>query len=70
VREVLAGSEHCLCLTDSGQVLAWGWNEHGNCGQAEDTETVSTPSQIDLASCRAVRIFTGAAHCFALTDVS
>lgn len=32
VVQVAAGSEHCLAVTDTGGVLAWGWNEHGNCG--------------------------------------
>lgn len=26
------GSEHTLALTAAGDVLAWGWGEHGNCG--------------------------------------
>ena len=26
------GSEHSLAVTRDGKVLAWGWNEHGNCG--------------------------------------
>lgn len=26
------GSEHCLAVSLDGQVLAWGWGEHGNCG--------------------------------------
>ena len=30
--KIAAGSEHCLGLTAQGEVLAWGWGEHGNCG--------------------------------------
>jgi alpha-tubulin suppressor-like RCC1 family protein len=26
------GSEHLMTLVKPNQVLAWGWNEHGNCG--------------------------------------
>lgn len=32
LKEICGGSEHVLALTSSGQVLAWGWGEHGNCG--------------------------------------
>lgn len=31
-----AGSEHCLGLTSTGQTVAWGWGEHGNCGRPPD----------------------------------
>jgi protein ATS1 len=36
IRAVAAGSEHCLASTDTGKVLAWGWGEHGNCGEPTD----------------------------------
>lgn len=36
VTSIAAGSEHCIGLTDQGQVLAWGWGEHGNCGSNVD----------------------------------
>jgi len=26
------GAEHCLLRCLNGDVLTWGWNEHGNCG--------------------------------------
>ncbi len=29
---IAAGSEHCLALSAQGDILAWGWGEHGNCG--------------------------------------
>lgn len=34
--KLAAGSEHCLGLTSTGQVVAWGWSEHGNCGEPTD----------------------------------
>ncbi|KAJ9607781.1 alpha tubulin suppressor [Cladophialophora chaetospira] len=36
VRKLAAGSEHCVALTAEGQVIAWGWGEHGNCGEKID----------------------------------
>ncbi|CAL8069841.1 unnamed protein product [Calicophoron daubneyi] len=29
---VSAGNWHALCLTDTGDVYSWGWNEHGQLG--------------------------------------
>lgn len=34
VSSIAAGSEHCLALLSCKCVVAWGWNEHGNCGAA------------------------------------
>lgn len=32
IEKLAVGSEHAAALTKSGQVLTWGWGEHGNCG--------------------------------------
>ncbi|KAK3648044.1 alpha tubulin suppressor [Elasticomyces elasticus] len=37
IEAIAAGSEHCLALTKAGKVLAWGWGEHGNCGEPTDS---------------------------------
>lgn len=31
------GSEHGLIVTEDGNVFTWGWNEHGNCGNGNET---------------------------------
>lgn len=31
-----AGSEHCVGVTVTGDVVSWGWGEHGNCGLPVD----------------------------------
>lgn len=42
VVSLAAGSEHCLALAADNQVIAWGWGEHGNCGEESDpTGTVA-----------------------------
>lgn len=30
--EIAIGSEHVVAIDASGNALAWGWGEHGNCG--------------------------------------
>ncbi|KAI9033941.1 regulator of chromosome condensation 1/beta-lactamase-inhibitor protein II [Phycomyces nitens] len=61
VLQVSCGSEHTLAIQD-GQVLAWGWNEHGNCGS--DKDIVSEPSTIQLS---AILIGTGCAASWVVT---
>ena len=36
LKSVVPGSEHCVGLTTDGEVVAWGWGEHGNCGPQTD----------------------------------
>lgn len=36
IDQLAVGSEHVVALTISGQVVTWGWGEHGNCGQNVD----------------------------------
>jgi protein ATS1 len=38
LKSVAAGSEHCVGLTTDGEVVAWGWGEHGNCGPDVDVQ--------------------------------
>lgn len=33
LRTLAAGSEHCVGITSTDGVIAWGWGEHGNCGE-------------------------------------
>jgi protein ATS1 len=32
VEHIAVGSEHALALTKAGDLMVWGWGEHGNCG--------------------------------------
>ncbi|KAF2147831.1 RCC1/BLIP-II [Myriangium duriaei CBS 260.36] len=36
--KIAAGSEHVLAQTAKGQVIVWGWGEHGNCGMPVDEQ--------------------------------
>ncbi|KAK5741538.1 alpha tubulin suppressor [Elasticomyces elasticus] len=68
IEAIAAGSEHCLALTKAGRVLAWGWAEHGNCGDPTDSngDVKGHWNGIDvLGSARAV--FAGCATSFIAT---
>ena len=45
VSRVVCGSEHVLAVTQNGEVLGWGWNEHGNLGLGQ-TQDVVQPVRI------------------------
>lgn len=32
ILQVAVGTEHTVAITEEGDVVAWGWGEHGNCG--------------------------------------
>ncbi|KAL4964187.1 RCC1 domain-containing protein [Aspergillus stella-maris] len=36
VKDIAVGSEHGLVLLENGEVVAFGWGEHGNCGPETD----------------------------------
>ncbi|KAG0196390.1 hypothetical protein BGX28_010214 [Mortierella sp. GBA30] len=60
------GSEHTLAMTRSGHCYAWGWNEHGNCGNGseaidEDLKDVPLPRRVQFASSCPLSTSTGVA---------
>ena len=67
---ISAGSEHCLALTKTGKVLAWGWGEHGNCGKHTDSDgnVKERWNEIDLPqSQKAIAVYAGCATSFIVT---
>lgn len=38
-KDFYLGAEHGLAITNLGQIVTFGWNEHGNCGNG-DVENV------------------------------
>lgn len=56
---IAVGSEHTVAILEDGQVVAWGWGEHGNCGSTVDesknvNDGYNTVFKIDAASPRKV----------------
>jgi alpha-tubulin suppressor-like RCC1 family protein len=66
VRAVAAGEGYSLALTESGEVYAWGWNEHGQLGLG-DTAVRLTPTKVPgLSAVKAIAA--GFSHSLALTE--
>ncbi|KHJ84499.1 regulator of condensation, partial [Oesophagostomum dentatum] len=75
VSELVCGSEHCLALTEEGEIFVWGNGEDGRLGTGK-SEWISTPVQIStldgvrVASCRAgvnaSAVLTEDGHCLAM----
>jgi protein ATS1 len=40
LKSIAVGSEHVVAQSESGDVLAWGWGEHGNCGPKVENNDV------------------------------
>lgn len=66
IADFAVGSEHGVALTTAGQLLSWGWNEHGNCGVDSEGKNIYDPTQVKLAwNGNIVGLFAGqATSCF------
>ena len=64
---VAVGALHCLCVTDQGQVYAWGDNDHGQQGNGT-TAVNRKPSLVhNLEGMRINRVACGSSHSVAWT---
>jgi protein ATS1 len=43
---VAVGSEHTIALNTTGQLLAWGWGEHGNCGRPRSSSDAGATANV------------------------
>ena len=62
---ISCGYEHGLATNQEGDLFAWGWNEHGNCGLGH-VDNVHQPTKVDLESRKVYRCFAGSGHSFAI----
>jgi protein ATS1 len=70
------GSEHVLALLENGQVAAFGWGEHGNCGPDTDPQgnvsgtynIVPLPETVSAAGERVIGVGAGCATSFMLVS--
>ncbi|KAI9202852.1 regulator of chromosome condensation 1/beta-lactamase-inhibitor protein II [Polychytrium aggregatum] len=56
VSSIVCGSEHVLAVDEDGRCHAWGWNEHGNCGNGatrdcEPTILEGIVGRVSVAGC-------------------
>ncbi|XP_043204412.1 E3 ubiquitin-protein ligase HERC2-like [Amphibalanus amphitrite] len=67
VVHVGVGALHCLAVTDTGQVFAWGDNDHGQQGNGS-TQVNRKPTLVhDLEGVRVSRVSCGSSHSVAWT---
>ncbi|KAG5418397.1 ATS1 [Candida metapsilosis] len=64
--EFVVGSEHGL-LKSENKVYAWGWGEHGNCGDSSDSITFDYLNLLYDGSNEVVMIFGGCATSWVVT---
>ncbi|KAK7788552.1 hypothetical protein R5R35_011742 [Gryllus longicercus] len=68
VKQLAVGSEHNIALLDSGEIVSWGWNEHGNCGIGTEMD-VTEPTHVKIDEhYKAVLVSAGGGHSFALIE--
>ncbi|KAK7486952.1 hypothetical protein BaRGS_00021768, partial [Batillaria attramentaria] len=69
---VAVGALHCLCVTDTGQVYAWGDNDHGQQGNGTTTVNRKPALVQGLEGYKITRVACGSSHsvAWATTDLS
>uniref|UniRef100_A0A1B0CM06 RCC1-like domain-containing protein n=1 Tax=Lutzomyia longipalpis TaxID=7200 RepID=A0A1B0CM06_LUTLO len=68
VIQIVSGHFHCLALTNSGEIYAWGMNNYGQLGIGQGPEKVSKPMLVEaLSGIPIAFICCGAHHSFALS---
>lgn len=66
---IAAGARHSVAVNDGGQVLAWGWNLHGQCGTGESAPAVAAPALVGaLGPLKVVAVSAGLGHTVAATE--
>ena len=67
VTGISVGALHCLAVTDAGQVLAWGDNDHGQQGNGSTTVNRRPTLVHGLEGVKVTRIACGSSHSVAWT---
>ncbi|XP_069690185.1 RCC1 domain-containing protein 1 [Periplaneta americana] len=69
VTQVACGNEHCLLVTEIGEVFSWGIGSRGQLGHSDLENEDETARQVDvLAGLRVTRVAAGGWHSAAVTD--
>ncbi|GAB1602837.1 secretion-regulating guanine nucleotide exchange factor-like [Argonauta hians] len=66
VARLCCGAEHNLALLESGSLVCWGWNEHGMCGNGNETNQLIPTKVLLPEKSTTCLIGTGTGHSFAL----
>lgn len=64
--KIASGYEHNLVVTKSGNLYAWGWNEHSNCGIGSPKENIFIPNIVPMGDKAVLNCYVGSAHSFVL----
>ncbi|KAM4049423.1 putative E3 ubiquitin-protein ligase HERC3 [Anomaloglossus baeobatrachus] len=68
VLQVSCGSQHCLALSDDGQLFTWGQNAHGQLGLGQGITQQSSPQRVkSLEGIPLAQVTAGGYHSFALS---
>jgi hypothetical protein len=69
--QVACGARHTAAVTSSGDLLCWGWNSYGQCGQGACSQAAASPALVAaLGGLRVVAVAAGLGHTVAATGGS
>lgn len=68
ILQVSCGNQHCLALSDDGQLITWGQNSHGQLGLGHGFTSQSSPQRVkSLEGIPLAQVTAGGFHSFALS---
>ncbi|KAM5191529.1 putative E3 ubiquitin-protein ligase HERC3 [Mantella aurantiaca] len=68
ILQVSCGNQHCLALSDDGQLFTWGQNSHGQLGLGQEFSSQSSPQRVkSLEGIPVAQVTAGGFHSFALS---
>ncbi|XP_031618966.1 secretion-regulating guanine nucleotide exchange factor [Contarinia nasturtii] len=68
IEQFYLGAEHGLVVTEHKNAFTWGWNEHGNCGNGNETN-LHEPHKVQLPG-KCMHSLAAGGYCFALVQVT
>ncbi|XP_069599640.1 probable E3 ubiquitin-protein ligase HERC3 isoform X2 [Ranitomeya imitator] len=68
ILQVSCGNQHCLAISDDGQLFSWGQNTHGQLGLGQGIAQQSSPQRVkSLEGIPLAQVTAGGYHSFALS---
>jgi alpha-tubulin suppressor-like RCC1 family protein len=65
IKLIRSGAEHCVAVSQTNELYAWGWNEHGNVG-CKSAEKILEPTCIKLPIPKSEN---SGSSCFVVKDI-
>jgi len=67
IRHISCGGNHCICLTNDGDIYTWGLNQESQCGRS-GPEEFFMPTKLDLFGLKYKSVAAGKSHSLCVSE--